>query len=60
MPITLYLTTLQMNDGTFKALRLAFRFLRDSSNPFNLPYEKCIKLFSLNKQAAHNLVEEIK
>lgn len=40
-------------------LRLEFRFLRDSSNSFDLPNEKFIKLFRLNKLTVHYLIEEI-
>ncbi|KAJ8909482.1 hypothetical protein NQ315_015412 [Exocentrus adspersus] len=40
-------------------LRLQFRNIRDTSNPFELPNEKFIKLFRLNKQATLELIENL-
>lgn len=53
-----FLSNFSLNFSRLR-LRLEFRVIRDSSNPFELPNEKFIKLFRLNKQAAHNLIEEI-
>lgn len=40
-------------------LRLHFRHIRDTSNPFEIPNNRFLKLFRLNKEAANNLIQEI-
>ncbi|XP_018569519.1 putative nuclease HARBI1 [Anoplophora glabripennis] len=40
-------------------LRLQFRSIRDTSNPFELPNEKFIKLFRLNKTATLELIQDL-
>ncbi|XP_044753796.1 uncharacterized protein LOC123313133 [Coccinella septempunctata] len=41
-------------------MRLQFRYIRDTSNPFELPDEKFLKLFRLNKEATFSLIEELR
>ncbi|KAJ8971516.1 hypothetical protein NQ314_000658 [Rhamnusium bicolor] len=40
--------------------RLGYRHIRDASNPFEMADRKFVKLFRLNKEAARDLIEEIK
>ncbi|KAG5889704.1 hypothetical protein JTB14_029734 [Gonioctena quinquepunctata] len=41
-------------------IRLQYRHIRDTSNPFELQTEKFTKLFRLNKMAAFDLIEELR